>query len=111
MSDGKMPRRSARNTFEDYSDLFAANPVQRRYGLAVTDFDGDGDYEVVVTGYGAPNEVLDWKNGRIVNVAPDEIRDAGRRAIGVAACDVSGDGREELYFLNVDRFGGLGEVF
>ena len=28
----------------------------------------------------------------------------------MAACDVDGDGAEEIYFLNVDQFGGLGTV-
>ena len=32
------------------------------------------------------------------------------RPLWVAACDVDGDGAEEIYFLNVDQFGGLGTV-
>ena len=34
------------------------------------------------------------------------IADAERQAIGVAACDIDGDGREELYILNTDTFAG-----
>ena len=86
------------------------NPIQRRYGIAITDLDLNGDYEIVVTGYGAPNEVYNYQDGTWIDQAPDSIKDSTRRAIGVAACDVDGDGQEELYFLNVDRFGGLGEV-
>lgn len=97
-------------TFYDLSARLLNNASTRRYGIAVTDFDQDGDFEAVVTGYGGPNEVWDFQNNQLVDVAPETIQDPDRRAIGVTACDMDGDGAEELYFLNVDRFGGLGEV-
>ena len=34
------------------------------------------------------------------------LMDAGRKAIGVAACDIDGDGFEELYVLNTDQYSG-----
>lgn len=98
------------NQFINLSDQIIGNPIQRRYGIAISDLDLNGDYEIIVTGYGAPNEVYDYQNGRWIDRAPNSLKDAERRAIGVAACDVDGDGQEEIYFLNVDRFGGLGEV-
>ena len=55
-----------------------------------TDIDVNGDYEIVVTGYGAPNEVYNHQDGTWVDQAPDSIKDPTRRAIGVAACDVDG---------------------
>ncbi len=96
--------------FHDITDSFVGNGSKRRYGVAVSDINGDGDFEFIVTGYGGSNEVWDYQGGRFVDIAPPGIKDADRRAIGVAACDVDGDGSEEIYFLNVDRFGGLGEV-
>ncbi|MGC6417788.1 MAG: FG-GAP repeat domain-containing protein, partial [Bradymonadia bacterium] len=105
-----IPGDESQQTFVNLSALIADNPSKRRYGIAVTDLDLDGDFEAVVTGYGGANEVIDWRGDGFVDVAPAGIKDAERRAIGVAACDLDGDGREELYFLNVDRFGGLGEV-
>ncbi|MED5574063.1 MAG: VCBS repeat-containing protein, partial [Pseudomonadota bacterium] len=109
-ADVPMVPRSDRPTFDAYTDLIVDNPVKRRYGIAITDFDNDGDFEAIVTGYGGANEVLDYRQGQLVDITPVSLRDEGRRAIGVAACDITGDGREEIYFLNVDRFGGLGEV-
>ena len=32
--------------------------------------------------------------------------DQNRRAIGIAACDVDTDGKEEIYILNTDSFSG-----
>ncbi|KAJ8001545.1 hypothetical protein DPEC_G00170600 [Dallia pectoralis] len=88
------------------------NPTQLNYGMAVTDVDGDGDLEVVVAGYIGPNLVLkyDRNQGMLVNIAVDDLsspfyalRDPAGNAIGVTACDVDGDGREEIYFLNTNN--------
>uniref|UniRef100_A0A4W6CL13 Cartilage acidic protein 1a n=1 Tax=Lates calcarifer TaxID=8187 RepID=A0A4W6CL13_LATCA len=88
------------------------NPTQLNYGMAVTDVDGDGDLEVVVAGYNGPNLVLKYNHTekRLVNIAIDDsnspyyaLRDRAGNAIGVTACDVDGDGREEIYFLNTNN--------
>uniref|UniRef100_A0A8C9TF93 Cartilage acidic protein 1a n=1 Tax=Scleropages formosus TaxID=113540 RepID=A0A8C9TF93_SCLFO len=88
------------------------NPSQLNYGMAVTDVDGDGDMEVVVAGYSGPNLVLkyDRNHSRLVNIAVDDpsspyyaLRDRRGNAIGVTACDVDGDGREEIYILNTNN--------
>ena len=88
---------------------------QRNYGVAVSDVDGDGDLEFIVAGYTGPNLVLKLveENGRkrLMNIATvgspyAALRDEGGQAIGVCACDIDGDGREEIYFLNVDRYAG-----
>lgn len=50
------------------------------------------------------------EKGRLVNIAVDErsspyypLRDRQGNAIGVTACDIDGDGREEIYFLNTNN--------
>uniref|UniRef100_A0A671W1I0 Cartilage acidic protein 1 n=1 Tax=Sparus aurata TaxID=8175 RepID=A0A671W1I0_SPAAU len=88
------------------------NPTQLNYGVAVTDVDGDGDLEMFVAGYNGPNLVLkyDKEKKRLVNIAVDNrsspfyaLRDRHGNAIGVTACDIDGDGREEIYVLNTNN--------
>ena len=85
-------------SFEECSGCIDNNESIKRYGIAVTDFNNDGDFEVVVTGYGAANQVWDWQDEKLVDIAPTSLQDSQRRAIGVAACDIDGDGQEEIYF-------------
>lgn len=92
--------------FNDISAFLYHNPSQLNYGIAVTDFDADGAFEIVVAGFGFPNLVLKWNGRQFVDVAPPRIADPERQAIGVAACDIDGDGQEELYILNTDTFAG-----
>lgn len=92
---------------------------QKNYGIAVSDVNHDGNLDWIVAGFGkgrdgAPNLVLshDETTGKLVNIAEEgtayeDLRDIGGAAIGVCACDIDGDGREEIYFLNTNgAFGG-----
>lgn len=92
--------------FTDASALIRFNPPQLSYGVAVTDVDGDGEFEIFVAGFGFPNRVLKWNGRALVDTADEELADADRQAIGVAAADINGDGREEIYVLNTDTFDG-----
>ena len=92
--------------FEDVSHLLDYNPAQRNYGVAVTDTDADGRFEFVVAGFGAANLIYEWNGTRYVEIAPDVLKDPTGQAIGVAACDIDGDGYEELYVLNTDQYSG-----
>ena len=47
--------------FINYSQLLTYNPPQLNYGLAVTDIDGDGQFELFVAGFGFPNLPRDWR--------------------------------------------------
>uniref|UniRef100_A0A8B9LJE2 Cartilage acidic protein 1b n=1 Tax=Astyanax mexicanus TaxID=7994 RepID=A0A8B9LJE2_ASTMX len=62
--------------------------------------------------YNGPNLVLkyDKMKKRLVNIAVDNrsspfyaLRDRQGNAIGVTACDIDGDGREEIYVLNTNN--------
>ena len=92
--------------FTDRSFLLTDNPAQLNYGIAVTDFDDDGAFELFVAGFGGQNLVLKWQGAGFADVADSVLADFGRQAIGVAAGDLDGDGREEIYVLNTDTFGG-----
>lgn len=92
--------------FTDKSTLLLDNPTQLNYGIAVSDVDGDGAFELVVAGFGQRNLVLKWNGTGFVDIADATLADEGRRAIGVAAGDIDGDGQEEIYILNTDTFAG-----
>jgi len=92
--------------FTDRSKLLLHNPAQMNYGIAVTDVDNDGAFELFVCGFGFRNLVLKWNGARFVDIADTQLADPTRQAIGVAAGDLDGDGLEEIYVLNTDTFGG-----
>jgi hypothetical protein len=92
--------------FTNKSKFLLDNPTQMNYGIAVTDVDGDGSFELFVAGFNGPNLVLKYNGEGFVNIANETLADVGRRAIAVAAGDLDGDGREEIYVLNTDTFAG-----
>ena len=93
--------------FEDITVKIVDNPKRLSYGVSVTDMDKNGKYEFIVTGFGYPNLALSYDNGKLINIANQEVfSDNLRKTIGVAACDVDKDGYEEIYFLNTDTYSG-----
>lgn len=92
--------------FTNKTSLILDNPSQLNYGVAVTDVDQDGAFEIYVAGFGFRNLVLKWNGARFVDIADPMLADKQRQAIGLAACDLDGDGNEEIYILNTDTFGG-----
>ncbi len=93
--------------FKDITDKIADNPKRLSYGISVADIDQNGKYEFIVTGFGYPNLALSHENGKLINIANQNIfSDESRKTIGVAACDVDRDGYEEIYFLNTDTYSG-----
>ncbi len=96
--------------FDDRSQLIAKNPPALYYGVAATDIDGDGQFELFIAGNGFPNRILRWDGAALVDLVIPPLMDAQRRAIGVAAADLDGDGQEEIYVLNTDTFAGRKQV-
>tara|TARA_A100001011_G_scaffold253142_1_gene261415 strand:+ start:4268 stop:5665 length:1398 start_codon:yes stop_codon:yes gene_type:complete len=93
--------------FKDISFLIENNTPRLSYGVAVTDIDDDDKFDFVVTGYRYPNLALSYKKNRIQNIINQKIfTDENRQAIGLAACDLDADGKEEIYILNTDSFSG-----
>ena len=93
--------------FQDISASIKNNQKRLSYGVSVTDFNKDGKFEFVVTGFKFPNLILSHKNGFLENINTSNLfADQARSTIGVAACDIDNDGFEELYFLNTDTYSG-----
>merc|ERR1719228_100062 len=94
--------------FTSITSQLVDNPAQRNYGVSITDIDNDGKFEIVVAGFGYRNLVYKWNSQTQVydQIADSVLQDSSRKAIGLAACDIDGDGYEELYVLNTDQYSG-----
>ena len=102
-----MPNIVNADFFKDITNRIVDNPKRLSYGISVADIDQNGKYEFIVTGFGYPNLALSYENGKLINIANQNIfSDESRKTIGVAACDVDRDGYEEIYFLNTDTYSG-----
>ena len=85
-------------SFEECNDCIVNNQSIKRYGIAITDFNNDGDFEACCYGIWCCQSSLGLANEKLVDIAPTSLQDSQRRAIGVAICDIDGDGQEEIYF-------------
>jgi len=93
--------------FKNISNIIQDNENRLSYGVSVTDFDKDDNFEFIVAGFGYPNLALKYDNGKLINSISDSLfADTERRTIGVASCDIDQDGFEEIYFLNTDTYSG-----
>ena len=93
--------------FSNISNIIENNNDRLSYGVSVTDFNKDGNYEFIVTGFGYSNLALSYKKGKLINTIQDPLFiDEERSTIGVSACDIDQDGFEEIYFLNTDTYSG-----
>ena len=102
-----IPNIASADFFEDITNKIVDNPKRLSYGVSVADIDQNGKYEFIVTGFGYPNLALTYDNGKLINIANQNVfSDEFRKTIGVAACDVDKDGYEEIYFLNTDTYSG-----
>jgi hypothetical protein len=92
--------------FIDCSHLIRSNPPRLHYGVAVVDMNDDDVWEIFIAGFDGANRVLRWDGAGFSDIVDETLADAQRQAIGVAAGDLDGDGREEIYVLNTDTFAG-----
>ena len=54
--------------FQDITASIKNNQKRLSYGVSVTDFNKDGKFEFVVTGFKFPNLILSHKNGFLENI-------------------------------------------
>ncbi|XP_041351067.1 cartilage acidic protein 1-like [Gigantopelta aegis] len=78
--------------------------------VAVCDVDGDGNMEMILVSSRGSNMVLNYDFRRHIytdvtlsNPSLASIRDEHGSTIGVCACDIDGDGNEEIYLLTNNK--------
>ena len=84
----------------EFSTAPGTNPTQRNYGVAITDVDGDGLFDAFVAGCTGPDLVFSWKDNKLTNIKDTVVPDTKDRKT------LDGDGNEEIYLLNLDRYSG-----
>ena len=88
--------------FKNISNLLPDQSPRLSYGVAVTDFDNDGNDEFIVTGFRYSNLALGFNGKKLENKITDNIfSDPERSTIGVAACDIDKDGLEAVSYTHL----------
>ncbi len=85
--------------FVNRSELLSDNPTRMYGGIAVSDIDGDGSFELLAAASAGANRVLKWTGREFVDIAEGRLAGSDRDTLGAIAADIDGDGREELYLL------------
>ncbi|KAL3874955.1 hypothetical protein ACJMK2_037903 [Sinanodonta woodiana] len=82
-------------------------------GMAVTDVDLDGEFEVFVAEFEGPNRILKYnkESGYYFNIAEEDtpfesLKVEADKTLSVCACDIDGDGIEEIYLHNSNQIQG-----
>ena len=58
--------------FENITGIIEDNDERLSYGISVNDITNDGNYELVVTGFGTDNLALSYQDGILKNIIKDE---------------------------------------
>ena len=59
--------------FQDISNTIKNNKERLSYGISVTDFNKDGQFEFIVTGFRYPNLALSYKKDYLENLINEEV--------------------------------------
>eukprot|EP00298_Acanthocystis_sp_HF-20_P014655 c20863_g1_i3.p1 GENE.c20863_g1_i3~~c20863_g1_i3.p1 ORF type:complete len:1003 (+),score=449.83 c20863_g1_i3:46-3054(+) len=94
--------------FVDVSNVIPNNAVRMSSGMAVVDIDGDGKFELFVSGVNEKNLLLQWNGGMFKNIATPELEDKNSPSRGAVGVDIDSDGKEEIFVVNSKIFGGVG---
>lgn len=119
VSDNAMFRNAGRGRFEDVSHQALVSDYRGAMGLAVGDYDSDGDFDIFITHWIAQENALFWnmlRNGPGIT-GPPELRFAdiadmlglGQKALnvigwGTSFFDFDNDGQLDLFVSNGSTF-------
>lgn len=91
--------------FRSWNPWFGPNPPGKYGGIAVSDVDGDGTYELLIARGDGANRVLKFAGGMLRDISSPVISDAERATLEIIPADIDSDGTEELYLISSPESG------
>ena len=86
--------------FVDVTEAAGIDATEYGMGVAIADYDGDGDPDVFLANYG-PNQLFrNLGDGRFEEVSAAAGVDSSAWSVGASFFDQDGDGRQDLYVAN-----------
>lgn len=84
----------------DVSDRILFRKHQDFSGATLINLDGEEDLEIFISGFGSNNLILKRDRNNFRPLVIPELVDADGLTFSVTACDIDGDGRDEMLLLN-----------
>lgn len=86
--------------FSDISSKIKFVPDAKYFGLRAFQLDFDDEFEYILSGFGVPNVILDNVGFSLGRKEIKNLEDPYGKTVSITACDVDGDGMNELYAIN-----------
>lgn len=98
-----IPEFSAR----DVSSLLGDLPLGDYTGALTVNLDQDLEEEILIGAIGAPNILLKPNKNKFISLNIPSLESSEGHTVAVSACDLDGDGRDEIFFLNRSEKSGV----
>ena len=96
----KKPAFSGHFEVKDLSSELPGRMIQDFGAIVAVNLDDEPEQEILIAGYGGPNRMMKLQNKHLKEINIPELSDDLGNNYAISACDLNGDGRDELLFIN-----------